>query len=106
MTDLEKAKRLLELFIQYKVHFKWGLCGFLLEIYDKCIITVEEYYVLNKFINNHNPRFNKTRVWYSLFRKTTNSVYYFKVGCYWRRLRWLKSLVKKYKKIELNAKTL
>jgi len=106
MTELEKAKRLLELFIQYKVHFQYGLCGFLIRIYDFSIIKVEEYYVLDKFIEIHNPRRVKTRVWYSLFRKTTNTAYYFERGSYWRRLRWLKSLVKKYKKIELNAKTL
>jgi len=107
MTELEKAKKLLELFTQHKVHFKWGLCGFIIKIHNFNVITLDEYLKLDEFVINNSPRKVKTRVWYSLFRKTNRcSMYFFKKGCYWRRLRWLKFLVKKYKKIELKSKTL
>jgi hypothetical protein len=106
MTELEKAKKLLELFIEYKHHYYTGLCCFLQNLYEANIIEWGEYRALNRFITVNDPKKVKTRVWYSLFKKTKKSLYYFEVCCYWRRLRWLKFLVKKYKKIELKSKTL
>lgn len=98
MTELEKAELLLKLFKENKKLFKDGLCYFTKKLYLSKVIGLEMYYNLYWFVCNNNPIGKPNRLWYSMFRKENDGLYYFKPGNYKRRLRFLKFLVKKYSK--------
>lgn len=98
MTELEKAELLLKLFKENKILFKYGLCYFIDELYTSKAIGLEMYYNLYWFVHDNNPIGKPNRLWYSMFCKENDGLYYFKPGNYKRRLRFLKFLVKKYSK--------
>ena len=98
MTELEKAELLLKLFKENKEHFKFGLCDFIHRLFTFKVVEYEIYDNLYWFISDNNPIGKPNRLWYSMFRKENKYFYYFKPGNYKRRLKYLKSLVKKYSK--------
>ena len=55
-SELTPPEYLLYLLLFHKKHFKYGLCGFITELWKEDIIDIEEYGILKTWIRNNRPK--------------------------------------------------
>lgn len=100
MTNLQCAKFLLKLLEENKSKFDHGLCGFICILCKSYfIINYDKYLDLTDFIIRHNPKVFPTKLRYSRKLKLSPDSFYFKMGDYRKRKKWLQEIIKYYEKL-------
>lgn len=92
---MRKLSDLLEVILQNKKFFGTGLCGLIIRLYYAKIITAEEEDALLCYIDDHAPKNFFYDVYKDLLCKPN---YWYPLGWWWPRERWIKKHIKKLSK--------
>lgn len=96
---MRTIQELLETLLKNRNLFERGLCKWVNNLYIKNIVTVDEYRILNKFINHNQPAKYISLVDF-MYREMRWSNYYWKCSKISPRISWIKHHIKKLNKIE------
>ena len=89
---MRDIKQLLQIMLDNKHLFDTGLCPWVKALYFEDLISFDEKVLLQNYINDNRP----TKDW-SLSRLflTPNSYYFWKPGCIYPRIVWIKKHLNK-----------
>ena len=87
---MRTIKELLEIMLENKDMFPYGLCVWSQRLYNRDVISYNEYLSLKKYINENRPK------WYSSFDALSHcfSVYYWEPGDIKPRIKWIQKHIK------------
>jgi hypothetical protein len=87
---MRTTKELLELMLKNRNrHLRFGLCVVASDLYNMMVITDEEYLILQKYIDENQPR--NLYNWFGLIHTS----FYWKPGDRKPRIKWLKKHIEK-----------
>lgn len=90
---MRSIKELLELMLKHKDMFRTGLCFWAVRLYDRDIISMDEYNSLDEYIDNNRPDYFSWTNFVKGYDKM--GAYYFPSGKIKPRIYWIKKHIKK-----------